>query len=76
MHPGRRHRVPSGNYAEAEPLSKRSLASVEKALGQEHPHVATALGTAVCSKTQYCCLNSTGNKVDKPPDDGERLAAS
>lgn len=32
-----------GNYAEAEPLYKRSLAIVENALGPEHPNVATAL---------------------------------
>ncbi len=32
-----------GRYAEAEPLYKRSLAIWEKALGPEHPHVATAL---------------------------------
>ena len=32
-----------GNYAEAEPLWKRSLAIWEKALGPEHPHVATSL---------------------------------
>ncbi len=32
-----------GRYAEAEPLYQRSLAIVEKALGPEHPHVATSL---------------------------------
>ncbi len=32
-----------GNYAEAEPLYERALATVEKALGPEHPHVATSL---------------------------------
>jgi tetratricopeptide (TPR) repeat protein len=32
-----------GQYAEAEPLYKRSLAINEKALGPEHPHVATVL---------------------------------
>ncbi len=32
-----------GKYAEAEPLYKRSLAIKEKALGPEHPHVATGL---------------------------------
>ncbi len=30
-------------YAEAAPLYRRSLAIVEKALGPEHPHVATSL---------------------------------
>ena len=32
-----------GRYAEAEPLYRRSLAILEKALGPKHPHVATAL---------------------------------
>ncbi len=32
-----------GKYAEAEPLYKRSLAILEKALGLEHPNVATSL---------------------------------
>ncbi len=32
-----------GNYAEAEPLYQRSLAILEKALGAEHPNVATSL---------------------------------
>ncbi len=32
-----------GHYAEAEPLHKRALTIVEKALGPEHPHVATSL---------------------------------
>ena len=32
-----------GRYAEAEPLYKRALAIWEKALGPEHPHVATIL---------------------------------
>ncbi len=34
---------PQGHYAEAEPLYKRSLAIREKALGPEHPAVATSL---------------------------------
>ncbi len=32
-----------GKYAEAEPLLKRALAIVEKALGPEHPDVAASL---------------------------------
>ena len=32
-----------GRYADAEPLYKRSLAIWEKALGPDHPDVATAL---------------------------------
>ncbi len=32
-----------GRYGEAEPLYQRSLAIDEKALGPEHPNVATAL---------------------------------
>ncbi len=30
-------------FAEAEPLNKRALSIVEKALGPDHPHVATNL---------------------------------
>ncbi len=32
-----------GNYAEAAPLYRRSLAIMENALGPEHPNVATSL---------------------------------
>ncbi len=32
-----------GKYAAAEPLYKRARAIVEKALGPNHPHVATTL---------------------------------
>ena len=32
-----------GKYAEAEPLQKRALVIWEKALGPEHPRVATSL---------------------------------
>jgi tetratricopeptide (TPR) repeat protein len=32
-----------GNYAEAEPLYRRSLAILERALGPEHPDVAQSL---------------------------------
>ncbi len=32
-----------GRYTEAEPLYKRALAIFEKALGPEHPSVATSL---------------------------------
>ena len=32
-----------GKYAEAEPLYEASLAIMEKALGPEHPHLATSL---------------------------------
>ena len=32
-----------GQYAHAEPLYKRSLAITEKALGPDHPNVATSL---------------------------------
>ena len=35
--------VAQGNYAEAGPLYLRSLAILEKALGPEHPSVATLL---------------------------------
>ena len=34
-----------GKYAEAEPLYHRSLAILEKALGPEHPDVATSLNS-------------------------------
>jgi tetratricopeptide (TPR) repeat protein len=33
-----------GRYFEASPLAQRALALYEKALGHDHPHVATALG--------------------------------
>jgi tetratricopeptide (TPR) repeat protein len=32
-----------GQYAKAEPLCRRALATLEKALGREHPQVATRL---------------------------------
>ena len=32
-----------GDYAKAEPLFRRSLAILEKALGPDHPSVATSL---------------------------------
>ena len=35
--------MPRGQYAEAEPLYKRSLAIMEKALGPDHPMVALSL---------------------------------
>ncbi len=40
-------------FAEAEPLNKRALSIVEKALGPDHPHVATNLMnyTALLRKT-------------------------
>jgi len=34
-----------GQYAKAEPLHKRALAIREKALGPNHPDVATSLNT-------------------------------
>ncbi len=42
-----------GRYAEAEPLYKRALAISEKALGPDHPNVATSLENyaAVLRKT-------------------------
>ncbi|CAN0409095.1 unnamed protein product, partial [Laminaria digitata] len=45
--------VAQGNYAEAGPLYKRSLAIKEKALGPEHPSVAKSLnGLAGLLETQ------------------------
>jgi tetratricopeptide (TPR) repeat protein len=42
-----------GKYDQAEPLYKRALAILEKALGPEHPDVATVLGNyaALLEKT-------------------------
>ncbi|MEE8513514.1 MAG: tetratricopeptide repeat protein [Gammaproteobacteria bacterium] len=42
-----------GRYAESEPLYKRALAIVEKALGPDHPNIATSLENyaAVLRKT-------------------------
>ncbi len=34
----------AGKFSQAEVLIERSLAILEKALGPEHPHVATSLG--------------------------------
>jgi tetratricopeptide (TPR) repeat protein len=45
-----------GRYAQAEPLFKRSLAIKEKALGPDHPDVATSLnilGEIHMSQGQY-----------------------
>jgi hypothetical protein len=42
-----------GKLAEAEPFSRRSLAIVEKALGPDHPHVASVLST-LASLLQVC----------------------
>ena len=50
-----------GHYAEAEPLFKRPLAIMEKALGPNHPHVATTL------ENYAALLRETGRtaKADK-----------
>ncbi len=47
-----------GRYAEAEPLYKRALAIVEKALGPEHPDLATSLENyaALLRKTGHATL--------------------
>ncbi len=45
-------------YAEAEPLYQRSLAIREKALGPDHPHVATSL------ESYADLLRKTGRKAD------------
>ncbi len=47
-----------GKYAEAEPLYQRALAIVEKALGPEHPTVATAL------ENYAALLRETGHPRD------------
>ncbi len=47
-----------GRYADAEPLYKRSLAIREKALGPDHPDVATG--------AEQPGLRSTGTKVATP----------
>ena len=47
-----------GLYAQAEPLYKRSLAIAEKALGPEHPDVATVL------KNYTELLRKTGREAD------------
>ena len=38
-----------GRYAEAEPLYKRALAIQEKALGPDHPDVATSAEQSGCA---------------------------
>ncbi len=50
--------ITQGKYAEAEPLYKRSLAIVEKALGPEHPDVATSL------KNYAALLRKTGRATE------------
>ncbi len=47
-----------GNYPEAEPLFKRALAIVEKALGQDHPGLATVL------KNYAALLRKTGRTTE------------
>ena len=42
----------TGRYADAEPLYKRSLAIIEKALGPDHPHVATSLNNLAAYREQ------------------------
>ena len=56
--------VDQGRYAEAEPLYKRALAIREKALGPEHPDVATSL-------ENYAALLRETARVDE----AERLEA-
>ena len=47
-----------GRYADAEPLYKRSLAIWEKALGPDHPNVATVL-------VNYASLLRKTDRVDE-----------
>ena len=47
-----------GRYAEAEPLYQRSLAIREKALGPEHPDVATSL------ENYAALLRATGRSAE------------
>jgi len=53
-----------GRYAEAEPLHKRSLKICEKALGPEHPDVATVL------ESMAKCWREIGKQ-----DEAEKLEA-
>ena len=53
-----------GQYAKAEPLYERALAIREKALGPEHPRVAT------CLENCALCLRNMGR-----PDKAEPLEA-
>ena len=57
-----------GQYALAEPLYKRSLAISEKALGQNHPDVATSL------KKMAALFRQTGR--EKGAEALERRAAA
>lgn len=51
-----------GKYGEAEPLYERALAILEKALGPEHPHVATTLNDQAGSlKTQVRATDFSRN---------------
>ncbi len=50
--------IAQGKYAEAEPFHKRALAIWEKALGPEHPRVATGL------ETYAALLRKTGRSAE------------
>ena len=63
-----------GKYAEAEPLHKRALGIWEKALGKDHPRVATSLNNLALlydsqgkyAEAEALYERSTGNKGKSP----------
>ncbi len=62
-----------GNYTEAEPLYKRSLAIIEKVLGPEHPNVATSLNNlALLYDTQGANTLRPSRSTSAPWRSGKR----
>jgi hypothetical protein len=55
-------------YAEAEPLFKRALAILEKALGPEHPNVATVL------ENRASLLRNMGRPEEAPALEARAMA--
>ena len=62
-----------GRYADAEPLYKRSLAIREKALGPDHPDVATSLNNlAGCTTTKVAMRMPSRSTSDRWPSARKR----
>ena len=55
----------TGDYAAAEPLSRRALAIDEKVLGPDHPEVAIDLNNL--AKLLYAEGNYAGSRAALPP---------
>jgi hypothetical protein len=61
-----------GDYAKAEPLFRRSLAILEKALGPDHPSVATSLENLAALYRQVAKLEvymgQNRHRPENPPE--------